>query len=97
MIHRPQFQRTSTPVTGHGYDRPEGITSQSRYTLFRPSDCPNDPDHLNPCADGQQNCLPYQISVYRQPSSESLDLNVTNLSYCLGSIDDSEVGADDLK
>ena len=34
------------PVTGNGYDRPEGITSQSRYTLFRPSDCPNNPDHL---------------------------------------------------
>ena len=45
-IQRPEFQRTSTPVTGHGYDRPEGITSQSRYTLFRPSDCPDNPDHL---------------------------------------------------
>ena len=43
---RKEFQRISTPVTGNGYDRPEGITSQSRYTLFRPSDCPNDPDHL---------------------------------------------------
>ena len=28
--------------------RPEGITSQSRYTSFRPSDCPNNPDHLSP-------------------------------------------------
>ncbi len=43
---KPEFQRTSTPVTGNGYDRPEGITPQSRYTLFRPSDCPNNPDHL---------------------------------------------------
>ncbi len=36
----------SEPVTGNGYDRSEGITSQSRYTLFRPSDCPDNPDHL---------------------------------------------------
>ena len=33
-------------VTGNGYDGSEGVTSQSRYTLFRPSDCPNDPVHL---------------------------------------------------
>ena len=31
---------TSTTVTGNEYDVPEGFTSQSRYTLFRPSDCP---------------------------------------------------------
>ena len=37
---------TSTTVTGNEYDVPEGITSQSRYTLFRPSDCPNNRDHL---------------------------------------------------
>ena len=28
------------------YDRPDGITSQSRHTSFRPSNCPNDPDQL---------------------------------------------------
>ena len=37
---------TSTTVTGNEYDVPEGFTSQSRYTLFRPSDCPNNRDHL---------------------------------------------------
>ena len=37
---------TSTRVTGNEYDVPEGFTSQSRYTLFRPSDCPNNRDHL---------------------------------------------------
>ena len=41
-----KLQRTSTPITGNGYDAPEGITSQSQYTLFRPSDCPSNPDHL---------------------------------------------------
>ena len=35
---------TSTTVTGNEYDVPEGFTSQSRYTLFRPSDCPNNRD-----------------------------------------------------
>ena len=38
------------PVRTHeqpGSGRPSrGITSQSRYTLFWPSDCPNSPDHL---------------------------------------------------
>ena len=38
---------TSTTVTGNEYDVPEGFTSQSRYTLFRPSDCPNNRDHLS--------------------------------------------------
>ena len=44
---------TSTTVTGNEYDVPEGFTSQSRYTLFRPSDCPNNRDHLtSPRTDG---------------------------------------------
>ena len=41
-----KFLRISTPVTGDGYDHPEGTTSQSRYTLLRPSGCPDNPDHL---------------------------------------------------
>ena len=61
---KPEFQRTSTPVTGNGYDRPEGITSQSRYTLFRPSDCPNNPDHLTEhCCRGSLPRLPLCASL----------------------------------
>ena len=44
-IARPH--RASTPFTGIGYDDSEGIISSSRYTLFLPSDCPNNWDHLS--------------------------------------------------
>ena len=38
--------RLATPFTGIGHEESEGITSQFRGTLFRPSDCPNNRDHL---------------------------------------------------